>query len=65
MQSCTNDMTNRNMWTVTISSFFTKLETDVSMFSPSVCCVSTYGNLFISGQQLGSLSVSVTAVSEQ
>ena len=35
------------------------------MFSPSVCCVSMYGNLFISGQQLGSLSVSVTAVSEQ
>jgi len=30
MQSCTNDMTNRNMSTIVIWSFFTKLETDAS-----------------------------------
>ena len=31
MQSCVNDMTIRNMSTIAIWSFFTKLETDVSM----------------------------------
>ena len=43
MQLCTNDVPNRNMWTVTILSFFTKLETDVSkaqyVFSECVLCV--------------------------
>jgi len=39
------------------------------MYSPSMCCVSMYGNLFNSGQQSGirslSVSVLVMAVSEQ
>jgi len=40
---CTNDRTNRNMSTVTIWSFFTKLETDVTkaqyVFTVSVVCL--------------------------
>jgi len=53
MQSCTNDMTIRNMSTNVIWSFFTKLKTDVSIrhstFLLSVCCVSMDGGLIKNG----------------